>query len=531
MLLSAKSTTLGLIMIWLCCTVQTSNVLRILGIFPFQMKSQFVMGEELLKALAAKGHQVDVYSHFPLKNPIPNYNDISLEGTLPALTNNVTIEAVTSIPDTVQLMDSWYRDLCHPICDLLRMPQFQKLIRDPPKDPPYDIIIMEFSMTHCFIPFGRHLNVPVIGVQALPLYPWQYDAFRNPVNLASEPNFVTSYFNPMSFPERIGNFITHNRLIRLAHKYSDIQNNYILKYFGEGFPHAADLLKDVALMFVVEDFSLFGAKAFMPKIVPVAGLHIANQSETLAKQVQEWLDESTNGCVVFTFGSMIKIETLPRHIIEAFYKSFENIAPVRVLMKIAKPELLPAGLPSNVLTQTWLQQGAVLKHENTRAFVTHGGLMGTQESIYYEVPMIGIPIFFDQHYTLNTYASKKIAIKLPLYEVTEATFTHALRQILQNPKYRENVQKVSRQMKDRPVSVMDTALFWVQYVHRHGKDALKSASEDMPWWQVSLLDVYASLVTLSLLAVFICIQLLKLIFKILISSTRKSKTSEIKKRN
>ena len=59
---------------------------------------------------------------------------------------------------------------------------------------------------------------------------------------------------------------------------------------------------------------------------------------------------------------MLRIETLPREVIvNTFYASFRNIAPVRVLMKIPKPEELPPGLPSNVMTQTWFSQLKVLR--------------------------------------------------------------------------------------------------------------------------------------------------------------------------
>lgn len=46
---------------------------KILGLFPLQSKSHFVMFEPYLKALAKRGHEVDVVSHFPLKKPVPGY--------------------------------------------------------------------------------------------------------------------------------------------------------------------------------------------------------------------------------------------------------------------------------------------------------------------------------------------------------------------------------------------------------------------------------------------------------------------------
>lgn len=35
-------------------------------------------------------------------------------------------------------------------------------------------------------------------------------------------------------------------------------------------------------------------------------------------------------------------------------------------------------------------------HKNTKLFITHSGLLSTQESVYHGVPMLGIPIFADQ---------------------------------------------------------------------------------------------------------------------------------------
>lgn len=76
--------------------------------------------------------------------------------------------------------------------------------------------------------------------------------------------------------------------------------------------------------------------------------------------MQRFLDESKDGFIYVSFGSMIRLETFPKHVLDAFYGAFKNISPVRVLMKIAKAIELPPGLPSNVITQSWLPQITVL---------------------------------------------------------------------------------------------------------------------------------------------------------------------------
>lgn len=53
------------------------------------------------------------------------------------------------------------------------------------------------------------------------------------------------------------------------------------------------------------------------------------------------------------------------------------------------------------------------------------------------------------------------------------------------------------------MSPMDTAAYWIEYIVRHGKNSLRSPIVDMPWWQVHLIDIYAFIGTVVLIALFI----------------------------
>lgn len=76
------------------------------------------------------------------------------------------------------------------------------------------------------------------------------------------------------------------------------------------------------------------------------------------------------------------------------------------------------------------------EHKNTKAFITHGGLMGTQEAIYYGVPMIGMPLFADQFINIASYMRHNIAIELEVETLTEEKMDKALNTILNDLKYR-----------------------------------------------------------------------------------------------
>ena len=79
-----------------------------------------------------------------------------------------------------------------------------------------------------------------------------------------------------------------------------------------------------------------------------------------SKELKQWMDESTQGVVYFSLGSMVIVESLPKDTLLAFYAAFSKIAPTRVLMRITNTEKLPPGLPNNVKTLPWIPQVPVL---------------------------------------------------------------------------------------------------------------------------------------------------------------------------
>ena len=77
----------------------------------------------------------------------------------------------------------------------------------------------------------------------------------------------------------------------------------------------------------------------------------------------------------------------------------------------------------------------ITEHKNIKAFITHGGLLGTQESIAHGVPMVGIPLFGDQYRNIKSYVRRNLAVMLLLSEITEKSLTEAVKTILSNPIY------------------------------------------------------------------------------------------------
>lgn len=77
---------------------------------------------------------------------------------------------------------------------------------------------------------------------------------------------------------------------------------------------------------------------------------------------------------------------------------------------------------------------ALLGHPNVKLFVSHGGLMGTEEATYCGVPKLGIPIFADQFMNIMSGEAKGLAIKLSYENITKENVYYAVKELLENPK-------------------------------------------------------------------------------------------------
>ncbi|XP_023052290.1 UDP-glucuronosyltransferase 2B33-like isoform X2 [Piliocolobus tephrosceles] len=237
----------------------------------------------------------------------------------------------------------------------------------------------------------------------------------------------------------------------------------------------------------------------LPNVDFVGGL-LCKPAKPLPKEMEEFVQSSgENGVVVFSLGSVVA--NMKEERANVIASALAQI-PQKVLWRFDgnKPDTL--GL--NTRLYKWIPQNDLLGHPKTRAFITHGGANGIYEAIYHGVPMVGIPLFADQPDNIAHMKARGAAVQLDFDTMSSTDLVNALKQVINDPLYKENVMKLSRIQHDQLVKPLDRAVFWIEFVMRHkGAKHLRPAAHDLTWFQYHSLDVIGFLLASVATVIFI----------------------------
>ena len=232
----------------------------------------------------------------------------------------------------------------------------------------------------------------------------------------------------------------------------------------------------------------------------VTGLSL-RQPKPLPAELEEFMRGSKAGVIVLTFGSGVK--DIPSNMLERMLEAFSQIEQ-RVIMRHGG--VVPRKLPGNVKMLSWIPQGDLLGHPNTRAFITHGGSKGQMEAIHNAVPMVTIPMFGDQPYNAKRVAHRGFGVTLDK-EFTGEQLLQAIKTVTQDEDMRQNIRECSDRFRSFPSS-HETVVFWVEHVIRFGGDHLKPVALRVPLFKRFMLDIIGifilALLVICILFLMVC---------------------------
>lgn len=82
------------------------------------------------------------------------------------------------------------------------------------------------------------------------------------------------------------------------------------------------------------------------------------------------------------------------------------------------------------------------------------------------------------------------AVVLNYDHLNETVLSNGIHEMLNNSSYKLSAQKRSRLFRDRPMSPLQTAVYWIEYVIRHdGAKHMQSAAVNLNFFQQNSLDI------------------------------------------
>ena len=141
-----------------------------------------------------------------------------------------------------------------------------------------------------------------------------------------------------------------------------------------------------------------------------------------------------------------------------------------------------------------------------KVFVTHGGLLSLQESLYHSTPLVGIPLGNDQKPNLMRAERKGYAVMLDWASLNTADLLAAIKKAATDPEVRKSMERAHSLFLDQPETPLSRAVWWTEFTIRNrGAQFLRPSSLSLAWHQYHLIDVIALLLSLSLLSLLLLI--------------------------
>nr|XP_027223453.1 UDP-glucuronosyltransferase 2B19-like [Penaeus vannamei] len=323
----------------------------------------------------------------------------------------------------------------------------------------------------------------------------------NVLNPSYAPNYMQSYPAPMSMLHRFTNTIQHIMFAVNWRHWSIVPA--VQKEISAQFPDLPPLLdieRNQSLTLMNSHFTMNDVLPLLPSQVEVGAMH-CRPGKPLPKDLESWISGAgSEGVVYFSLGSVAQGQSMPTKYRDMFVEAFKQLKQ-RVIWKY---EEALEGISDNVLMRKWLPQQDILAHPNVRVFISHGGLLSTQESFYHSTPVLAIPIFADQPKNGMNIQNNGLGLMLVWEELTVELIVNSLQEIISNPKYKARAAEVRAPLRDQPESPKDRAVFWTEYVIRHkGAPRLRSPAATLSWVEFLMLDVLLALHVAVVVAVYV----------------------------
>ncbi|XP_043968066.1 UDP-glucuronosyltransferase 2A2-like [Gambusia affinis] len=500
-------------------------------VFPLD-GSHWVNMNIIIEELYARGHEVTVVrpsDAWYIKPDSPHYKSITINTSGGVKKENIQLYVTRTLNMRRQGASFWtrisleYDVMAHfygmhkkglqMVEDVFENNQLMQSLRDAK----YDMVLTD-PATGGGVLLGHRLGLPLVfNVRWTIQGEGHYAIAPSPMSYV--PVLWSELPDRMTFIQRVQNVLYYFfSCLQIWYITDPNYKPFVQRHFGKDVDYM-ELFKSADIWLMRNDFTFEFPRPTMPNIVYMSGFQ-CKPSKPLPKQLEEFVESSgEHGVIVMTLGTLV--EKLPEDMAEDIAAAFAEL-PQKVIWRHKGKK--PSTLGNNTLILDWLPQNDLLGHPKTKVFVAHGGTNGLQEAIYHGVPLVGLPLMFDQPDNFFKMGSRGVAKVLDYGTVNKDVFLEALKEVLYEPSYREKMKELSSLHRDQPMKPLDRAMFWIEFVMRHkGAAHLRTESYKMSMIQYHSVDVLAFLLAIILLLLTVFISVVKFLWKRVFYSSKAKK--------
>jgi len=322
--------------------------------------------------------------------------------------------------------------------------------------------------------------------------------FQNyPSMIMSEPGIFTGDISPDKLPgfaDRLTMFKNVLAVGSLINQMKDHWGKFLLEY---GLEDVQVLYDSIELYMINDHPALTFPFLDPPNAINVAGFNL-HVTKPIPLNFEVFLTSQPRPTVLLSFGSYAKTDTYLWF--KTLLKSLESM-DVKVILS-TKDEM---ELSDNFMVSPWIPQRDLLASGLITMFISHCGNNGRVETIYYNVPVICIPLFGDQYQNALYIKEKEFGVFHRKEDVTHESVQNVVNQVIINHStFKQNMKKASDILTKDPASGSAKILYYIDLLIEYGNlDFLKNKIvKKQSVVQMYNLDIFA-LIGLLLVMVFV----------------------------
>uniref|UniRef100_A0A914IG12 UDP-glucuronosyltransferase n=1 Tax=Globodera rostochiensis TaxID=31243 RepID=A0A914IG12_GLORO len=327
----------------------------------------------------------------------------------------------------------------------------------------------------CFFGISHYLNISQKALVITGPIPDQYNWFLGiPQPLSIVPSMQESVMvGPrMNILMRALNVWQYGQAIIAQWRLYRQENAIFRRHISPDFPSLEQLASRIDIAFVFGDEFVDPSYPTLSKVIPIGGIGISKTPNKLKQHFLRAIVSAPSGAVLFSLGSIADTRNLDKRKLANLFNAFAHFSDYAFLVKVGVSDEFSRemiGNVPNIHLFEWLPQTDILSHPSLRLFISHCGYNSVLESAIHAVPILGIPLFFDQLRVAKSAEYRGFARIL-----TKSDLSHVERiieeigEMLDNPKYKASARRLSKLHREKPNAPDVQLIRWSEFLLANG---------------------------------------------------------------